>query len=237
MIAAIITFYRWALGYLTLFIGGIIFLIITFLTPERPRCRVATFYCRAILRSIGVRLRVIGTYPTDQAYIFMANHASFIDQFVLGAIMKGKFTAVIAEKQAKYFFWGAILKRFRVVFIRRRDREAAMTAIKQAGERLKQGFQVGFMPEGTRTLDGKLGRLKKGGFHMALHTGAPILPIGIEGAFRFKPKTRLLLCPGPVIVRIGEPITAERYQQMTMEEVMEEVRRQLLVLSGEVLAA
>jgi 1-acyl-sn-glycerol-3-phosphate acyltransferase len=184
-----------------------------------------------------VRLQIIGTYPTDQAHIYMANHSSFIDQFILGAIMKGKFTAVIAEKQAKYFFWGTILRRFRAVFIRRGDRAAAIASIKQAGERLKQGFQVGFMPEGTRTLDGKLGRLKKGGFHMAISTGAPILPIGIEGAFRFKPKGRLLVRPGPVIVRIGEPITAERYRQMTMEEVMEEVRQQLLVLSGEVPAA
>ena len=234
---AIITFYRSVLGYLTLLIGGIIFLIITFLPPERLRFRAATLYCRAILWSIGVRLQIIGTYPTDQAYIYMANHASFIDQFVLGAIMKDKFTAVIAEKQSKYFFWGAILKRFRAVFIRRRDRTAAIDSIRQAGERLKQGFQVGFMPEGTRTLDGKLGRLKKGGFHMAINTGAPILPIGIEGAYRFKPKGRLLVRPGPVIARIGKPITAEQYQQMTMEEVMEEVRQQLLVLSGEVPAA
>jgi len=182
-------------------------------------------------------LQIIGTYPTDQAYIYMANHASFIDQFILGAIMKDKFTAVIAEKQAKYPFWGAILKRFRAVFIRRNDRNAAIASIKQAGERLKQGFQVCIIPEGTRTLNGRLGPLKKGGFHMALNTGAPILPIGIEGAFRFKPKNRLLLRPGPVIVRFGEPITAEQYRQMTMEEVMDEVRRQLLVLSGEVPAA
>lgn len=237
MIPAIITFYRWVLGYFTLLIGGIIFLIISFLPPERLRFRAATYYCRAILWSIGAHLQIVGTYPTDQAYIYMANHASFIDQFVLGAIMKDKFTAVIAEKQAKYFFWGAILKRFRAVFIRRRDRTAAIDSIRQAGERLKQGFQVGFMPEGTRTLDGKLGRLKKGGFHMAISTGAPILPIGIEGAYRFKPKGRLLVRPGPVIVRIGKPITAEQYQQMTMEEVMEEVRQQLLVLSGEVPAA
>ena len=237
MIAAIITFYRWVLGYLTLIIGGTIFLIITFLSSDRLRCRAATLYCHAVLRSIGVRLRVIGTYPTDQAYIYMANHASFIDQFILAAIMRDKFTAVIAEKQAKYFFWGAILKRFRAVFIRRRDRGSAIASINQAGERLKQGFQVGFMPEGTRTLDGKLGRLKKGGFHMAISTGAPILPIGIEGAYRFKPKNRLLLRPGPVIVRFGEPVTAERYREMTMEEVMDEVRRQLLELSGEVPAA
>ncbi len=237
MILAVITFYRSLLGYLTLLIGGTIFLIITFLPPERLRFRAATFYCRAILLAIGVRLRIEGTYPTDQSYIFMANHSSFIDQFVLGAIMKDKFTAVIAQVQANYFFWGTILRRFRAVIIHRRDSTAALAAIKQAEERLKQGFQVGITPEGTRSLDGKLGRLKKGGFHMALDTGAPILPIGIEGAFRFKPKGRLLVRPGPVIVRIGEPITAKRYRQMTMEEVMEEVRQQLLILSGEVPAA
>ncbi|UCH63104.1 MAG: 1-acyl-sn-glycerol-3-phosphate acyltransferase [Fidelibacterota bacterium] len=233
----IITFYRSVLGYLTLLIGGIIFLIITFLPPERLRFRAATFYCRAVLISIGVRLHIIGTYPPDQAYIYMANHSSFIDQFVLGGIMKGKFTAIVAQKQAKYFFWGWVLKRFRAVFIRRRDLTSAIASIKEAEERLKQGFQVGFMPEGTRTLDGKLGRLKKGGFHLAINTGAPILPIGIEGAFRFKPKGRLTVRPGPVIVRIGEPLTAEHYRQMTMEEVMENVRQQLLVLSGEVPAA
>jgi len=154
--------------------------------------------------------------------------------FVLGAILKGKFTGVMAEEQLKYPFWRLILRRFQVIPIRRGDRDAAITAIQVAEDRLQRGFQVGILPEGTRTINGKLGPLKKGGFHMALNTGAPILTIGIEGAFDFKPKTSWLLHPGPVTVHIGEPIPAERYRQMNIEEAMEEVRRNLLVLTGEV---
>ncbi len=234
MIQVIISVYRYILGYIVFLFGGTILIIATFLPPERLRYRAATLFCRSILRAIGVRLQLVGTYPTDPAYIFMPNHASFIDMFVMGAIMRDKFTAVMAEEQMKYPFWNTILNRFRVVLIRRGDRDAAIASMKVAEERIQHGYQVGVMPEGTRTTTGQLGPLKKGGFHMALHTGAPILPIGIEGSFRFKPKTSRLLHPGPVTVRIGKPIPAERYRQMTMEAVMEEVRQQLLVLTGEV---
>ncbi|MFB0515441.1 MAG: lysophospholipid acyltransferase family protein [Candidatus Neomarinimicrobiota bacterium] len=233
MSQVIVSLYRWALGYLVYGLGGVIFLTATFLPWERPRYWVATRICRAILRALGVRLQVSGSYPTDRAYIFMANHASFIDMFILAAIMQGKFTGVMAEEQMNYPFWKTLVNRFQVIPIRRRDREAAIAAIKLAEDRLQRGYQVGILPEGTRTLTGKLGPLKKGGFHMALNTGAPILPIGIEGSFRFKSKTTWLLQPGPVIVRIGEAIPAERYRQMTLEQVMEEIRRQLLTLTGE----
>ena len=42
----------------------------------------------------------------------------------------------------------------------------------------------------ARTLDGKMLELKKGGFHMAINTKAPILPIGVKGAFAAKPRNR-----------------------------------------------
>ncbi|UCH09942.1 MAG: 1-acyl-sn-glycerol-3-phosphate acyltransferase [Fidelibacterota bacterium] len=229
----LISLFRWAFGYTIYVFCGTALIITTFLPIENLRYRMATFMSRAILWALGARLRVEGVYPTDQPYIFMANHASFIDMFVLAAIMKGKYTGVMAEEQMKYLLWRTIIQRFQAIPIRRRDRESALASIKIAEDRLQRGYQVGILPEGTRTLDGKLGPLKKGGFHMALNTGAPILPIGIEGAFRFKPKTTWILHPGPITVRIGEPISADHYQKLSLEEAMEEVRQQLLVLTGE----
>ncbi len=215
-------------------IGGIFLLIATFVPPERIRYRIATYMSRVLLWGVGGRLQIEGVYPTDQAYIYMANHASFLDMFVLAAIMKDKFTGVIAEEATRYPFWNIITQRFRAIPIRRNDRDSAIASIQVAEDRLRRGIQVGIMPEGTRTLDGRLGPFKKGGFHMAFNTGAPILPIGIEGTLRLKPKTSLHLSPGPVIVRIGRPIPAEHYPCLTMEELIEQVRQQLLVLSGEV---
>ena len=35
-------------------------------------------------------------------------------------------------------------------------------------------------PEGTRTRDGRLGAFKKGGFHLAIDSGADIVPVAIQ---------------------------------------------------------
>lgn len=212
-------------------------MILTFLPSDGLHFRGATILSRAILWALGARLRIEGTFPTDQTYIVMANHASFVDPFIIAAVMKGKCTGVMAEESMRYPLWGTLLRRFRVIPIRRRSRESARSSIMMAEDRLKAGYNVVILPEGTRTLDGKLGLLKKGGFHLAINTGAPILVIGIEGAFRFKPKTSWRLRPGPIIVRIGTAIQAEEYRRMSMAEVMEAVRSQLEILSGETGAA
>lgn len=237
MIRVAISLFRWTLGYLIYLLAAIVLILVTFLPPEQLRYRAASLMCRAILWGLGFKLKVAGVYPDDQSYIFMANHASFLDIFILGAIMKGKYTGVMAEEVLKYPFFRVLLNRFRVIPIRRRDREAAIAAITLAEDRLQRGYQVGILPEGTRTLNGKLGPLKKGGFHMALNTSAPILPIGIIGAFQAKSKNSWHLHPGEIAIHIGEPILPEQYHQMTMEQAMEAVRHQLLVLTGEELPA
>ncbi len=235
--AIVTSIYRWVLGFVVFAIGGFLFMILTSLPSDRLRYRGATILSRAMLWALGARLRVEGTFPTDQTYILMANHASFIDPFIIAAVMKGKCTGVMAEEMMRYPLWGALLRRLRVIPIRRRNRDSARSSITVAEERLQAGYNVAILPEGTRTLDGKLGQLKKGGFHLAVNTRAPILVIGIEGAFRFKPKMSWRLRPGPIIVRIGTAIPAEDYRRMSMAEVMEAVRSQLEVLSGETRSA
>ena len=230
----LVSTYHWILGTLAFVIMGLVLVLSTFVPWEPFRFKVARLFCRVMLRSLGVRLDVIGTFPNDQAYIFMANHSSFVDMFILAAVTKDKFTGVMAAEQMNYPLWSWIVRRLAVIPIDRYDPDASKTAIEIAENRLARGYHVGILPEGTRTLTGKLGPLKKGGFHMALHTGAPIVLIGIEGAYRFKPKTSRLLTPGPVTVRIGPILPAERTARTDIEVVMELVRRQLLILSGEI---
>ncbi len=230
----LVTVYRWILGFLAFVFMGLVLVLSTFVPWEPFRFKVARLFCRVLLRALGVRLDVIGTFPNDQAYIFMANHSSFIDMFVVAAVTKDKFTGVMAAEQMNYPLWGWIVRRMAVIPIDRHDPDASKTAIEVAENRLARGYHVGILPEGTRTVTGKLGPLKKGGFHMALNTGAPIVLIGVEGAYRFKPKTSRLLTPGTVTVRIGPILPAERIARTQIDVLMELVRRQLLILSGEV---
>ena len=60
-------------------------------------------------------------------------------------------------------------------------------------------------PEGTRTTDGSLLPFKKGALHLAQASGAPIVPVVIEGAFALHPPGRLTSRPGRVRVRVLPP--------------------------------
>ena len=231
---ALISHTRWIFGYTVFVVCGILFLLISFFLPRSSMYTLARWLSRSVIWSLGGRLQVEGTFPEDRAYIFMANHASFMDPFILGAVVPGHFTGVMAEEIMNYPLWSWILRRMRAIPIRRNDLESAIASVQIAEERLHDGYHIGYLPEGTRTLDGKLGPFKKGGFHMAINTRAPILPIGIEGAYRLKPKGSQVVTPGPVIVRIGTPIQPELYKNLSMEELMDKVRSEMLVLTGEV---
>ncbi|HEY5938801.1 MAG TPA: lysophospholipid acyltransferase family protein, partial [Kofleriaceae bacterium] len=74
----------------------------------------------------------------------------------------------------------------------------------------------------TRSRDGRIGKLKKGGFHLALATGAPIVPVAIRGTIGILPRGGKVMQTGqPVDVTIGAPIPVEG---RSLEQLMAEVR-------------
>jgi 1-acyl-sn-glycerol-3-phosphate acyltransferase len=78
-------------------------------------------------------------------------------------------------------------------------------------------------PEGTRSLTGQLGPLKKGGFHLAAEAGAPIVPIAINGTFDIlPPHSRSMVYDVPVSVELGAPIPVAGRD---VDELLREVER------------
>jgi 1-acyl-sn-glycerol-3-phosphate acyltransferase len=50
-------------------------------------------------------------------------------------------------------------------------------------DRLSKRVSVMIFPEGTRSRDGELQKFKDGAFRLAIETGAPILPLVLDGTF------------------------------------------------------
>jgi len=72
---------------------------------------------------------------------------------------------------------------------------------------LERGEVIGVFPEGTRSLDGRLHRGHVGAAHLALTTGAPIVPVGIVGTDRVLPTGARLVRPfQQATISLGEPI-------------------------------
>ena len=169
-----------------------------------------------MLYSFGIRTKIHGFFPKKTQYIVMMNHSSFLDMFLYPLIVSGKWTGITAKENFKYPLLSTVLKKMNAIPIKRTNKIGAIKTIKIAEEKIKRGYHIGIMPEGARTLDGHLLPFKKGGFHMALNTKTPILPIGVSGAFMAKPRNRWWIRPGNVIIKIGQPIEVDKFNKTTL---------------------
>ncbi|MGZ5488871.1 MAG: lysophospholipid acyltransferase family protein, partial [Candidatus Aminicenantales bacterium] len=90
------------------------------------------------------------------------------------------------------------------------------------------GYSFLIFPEGTRTLDGRLGPFHRGGFFLALESGAPIIPLTISGSRELMPKGQWFARRGTVRAVFHEPIPMTGFTLETMACLMEKVRGAIL---------
>ena len=124
-----------------------------------------------------------------------------------------------------------MLKKWKAIPIDRSNIESAKESIKKGENAFDEGYKVIILPEGTRTISGKIRKFKKGGFHMAINTKAPILPVGSKGAFEFKPKNRWYIKPGKVSLNVGEIIEPKKFNELGIEGLIKNVRGQFQKLT------
>ncbi len=190
-----------------------------------------------ILRDGDYALFTTGAEAFDghKAYVVMSNHTSMLDVPVLVAAVPTPIRMVAKQDLMKVPIWGRAMEASGFIPISRNDRSKAVSQLETAKERLRQGISVWISPEGTRSRDGKLGELKKGGFHLALDLGIPILPAWIAGtheamgATSFEVRTNLAIA-----VHFGQPIATEGLERGEIPGLMGEVREALLGLSKRV---
>ena len=93
-----------------------------------------------------------------------------------------------------------------------------------AVDRLRLGMSVVIAPEGTRSLTPRLGRFKKGPFHMAMQAGAPIVPVVIRNSYEVMPRGSLLLRPGTVRVCALPPIDVTKWNVEDLDDHIADVQ-------------
>lgn len=195
------------------------------LTVERCDERLHD-WSHAIVKQAGVELTVEGLdrVPRERACIFMSNHQSHFDIPIIYVAFPGTLRMVAKAELFRVPIWGRAMRHAGFVSVDRSgDRAQAVSAMREAAEALARGINIWIAPEGTRSPDGKLGKLKKGGFLMAQSTGAPIVPLAIDGSRDILPKNTTLVRPGAVVrVTFGDAIIAAG---RPIAEAMDDVAR------------
>lgn len=171
-----------------------------------------------------------GRIEPGKPYVFMSNHLSALDIWALFVAIPIPIRMIAKRQLAAIPFLGWAMWAARVIFVERGNASSARRSIDRAKERIRGGTAVLLFPEGTRSRDGQLKPFKKGGFHLAIDAGVPIVPVVLRGAWELMPPGSLLLASGPVDVVIGEPIPTDGLISADRNALLEHVRTEIVAL-------
>lgn len=176
--------------------------------------KVQQFWSRSFfwLMFLPVSVDGIEHIEPKQSYVFVANHQSMFDVWLVYGWLPVIFKWLMKAELRKVPFVGTGCKAAGHIFVDRRNAKAAMESLKEVEKQLVDGVCTVIFPEGTRSLNGEVGRFKRGAFQIALELGLPVIPLSLKGCFEVLPKGKAYVTRHPVHMHIGEPIDLKQFK-------------------------
>jgi 1-acyl-sn-glycerol-3-phosphate acyltransferase len=196
---------------------------------------LARWWSRGVLASAGVRVRVRSqtTFDPKRSYVVMPNHLSTVDIWAIFVAVPVPLRFIAKKQLGQIPLFGWAMRAGRFIFIDRQNATSARRTIDHAADRIRQGCSVVIFPEGTRSRDGLLAPFKKGGFHLAINSGAEVVPVAIRGSRAVMPRGALLIRPGDVEIEIGAPISTAGLGPDDRQALLDRTRAVIAGMLGE----
>jgi putative phosphoserine phosphatase / 1-acylglycerol-3-phosphate O-acyltransferase len=184
----------------------------------------------AALALAGVHLDVVGEENlwSQRPAVFIFNHQSSIDMPVLGALVRRDLTGVAKKEAARDPRFAPVGFLVDVAYVDRGNTKQAKEALAPVVEKLREGVSIGIAPEGTRSPTPRLGRFKKGAFHIAMQAGVPIVPIVIRNAGEMMWKGSPFIRKGTIDVAVLPPIATRSWRVKELDERVAAIRGRYL---------
>lgn len=225
-------------GNLFLVVGSAFFATLAILGSWMPNGHrwvfwMARLWSRGLLAASGLHLEVPSGTALDasRCYVFMSNHQSLYDipALIASLPVPAFFFAKRSLFQIPIFGWALQAGGF--VSVDRRDRSRAKESFGKAVKHLLRGRSTVIFPEGTRSLDGGLLSFERGGFLLAIKSGAAIVPVGIQGTLEVRRRGGWKVTPGRIRVEYGRPLETSRYTIRSRSDLVDTVRQEILSLA------
>ena len=173
----------------------------------------ARWFGRRVIDLLDIELVAKGAelVPPGCAYVYMSNHQSHLDIPMLYATLPSPTIRMLGKKELFQIpLWGHGLRAAEFIEVDRSNHARAVQSIEHAKRLIRDGVSIYLAPEGTRSRDGRIGKLKKGGFHLAKDTQTAIVPVAIRGTIDILPRGSRVMQKGKrVEVTIGDPVDVD----------------------------
>lgn len=200
--------------------------------PARYRTGTVLRKLASVLIAINPmwKLRAGGTFVTDhrRPYVVVSNHQSLADiPFISTLPWEMKWFAKAELFNIPVLGW--LMRLGGDIPVDRHDRRRAAQALIHAAQFLRNRCSVIIFPEGTRSLDGRVGSFNDGAFLLAVREGLPILPIAIDGSGDCLPKnTWLFGQPRTVQLAVLPAVPTAGLSPKSVGELRDQIRQQIL---------
>ena len=174
----------------------------------------------------GLRVRGAEHIPSSGPALIVSNHQSILDPPLIGGAARRQIYFLAKAELFRIPFFGWLIRALHARPVRREGSDPR--ALRTAALLLEEGKALLVFPEGTRSLDGRLGEGKPGVGMLAVTSGAPVVPAYVSGTLEALPKGAVWPRRSQVSVSFGPalhfkaPIGSgrkERYREAT-EEMM-----------------
>ena len=173
-----------------------------------------------VILKVYFRLKIDRTNKiSDEPQIFVANHQSFVDALVLGALIPSKIQKKTFFLAINWYFKKGIMKyvadngNIILVDIDKNVKET----VEEIALHIKNGKNVLIFPEGARTKNGKVGKFKKVFAIIAKELNVDVQCLGIKGGYEAYSRFMKFPLPKRIEVTVLEKIKPEG----TYEEIRE----------------
>jgi len=183
----------------------------------------------------GIDLRVEGEANlwAERPAVFIFNHQSALDAVLMLKLVRRDLTAVGKVELRGHPVFGPLFSAAGVVFVDRKNSKAAIDALAPAVQALRQGRSLVIAPEGTRSPTPRLGRFKKGAFHMAMQAGVPIVPVVFRNVLDAFPKDATIVRPATIEAVVLPPIPTRDWTRDDIDDRIEAIRNRFLEILGQ----
>jgi len=202
------------IGIATIVMGTLSLLTSFFDASGNAMHRLARIWAKMLLAVSFIRVRTEGIekFDPNATYVFVANHASFMDIPAILAKVDNQFRFFAKKGLFQIPFLGTHLLRAGHLPVERQNPRAAVKIMSEAARIISQrGTSLLLFPEGGRSPQG-LRDFKEGAAYIAIKAGVPVVPMALVGMRELLPMGSGNIRSGTVVLRVGEPIPTRGMQ-------------------------
>ena len=217
----------------TIVMGTLSFVASLFPGAGRTLHVFARAWAKSLIAVSFIRVRTEGLDQIDwsRSYVFVANHASFLDIPVLLATLRTEIRFFAKKGLFQIPFLGTHLGRAGHFPVDRSSPRASLRSMSDGAQLIAQcGVSVLLFPEGGRSQH-SLEEFREGAAYIAIKAGVPVVPVGIVGMRRVLPMGSGHIRGGPAVVRVGDPISTAGLKLSARMELTERLRDEVARLS------